>query len=45
MVGSLLWLQNIHISPGLENGKSRDGDEHDRCVVCLERKCDAAFVP
>ncbi|XP_009138688.1 E3 ubiquitin-protein ligase SPL1 isoform X2 [Brassica rapa] len=32
-------------SKGLENGKSRDGDEHDRCVVCLERKCDAAFVP
>ncbi|KAF8080545.1 hypothetical protein N665_0935s0004 [Sinapis alba] len=30
---------------GLENGTSRDGDEHDRCVVCLERKCDAAFVP
>nr|VDD10021.1 unnamed protein product [Brassica rapa] len=22
-----------------------NGDEHDRCVVCLERKCDAAFVP
>ncbi|KAJ0255005.1 hypothetical protein HA466_0098280 [Hirschfeldia incana] len=30
---------------GLENGTSRDGDEQDRCVVCLERKCDAAFVP
>lgn len=33
------------IKKGLENGTSRDGDEHDRCVVCLERKCDAAFVP
>ncbi|KAF3577064.1 hypothetical protein DY000_02031850 [Brassica cretica] len=32
-------------SKDLENGTSRDGDEHDRCVVCLERKCDAAFVP
>ncbi|CAH8329207.1 unnamed protein product [Eruca vesicaria subsp. sativa] len=29
----------------LENGTSRDSDEYDRCVICLERKCDVAFVP